>query len=172
MKGREIMQKCLKEIIKQISALEQQKEEILSDELQNCVTKYGSNEEIPTTEYNFSAARDEIKAIDKKIRQLRHSLHLANATVIVPEYEMSIGECIILMAQLSKEKSVLTRMARREKKERRQPGYGNAVEWIELNYDKNECRSTLKSIADEVTSLQMAIDRINLTHMAEVDEFN
>lgn len=165
------MQKCLKEIIKQITAMEQQKEEILSDEAQCCVTKYGNNEAITKSEYCFSAVRGEIKDINEKIRLLRHKLHLANATVNVPEFKMSIGECIVLMAQLNKEKSVLVRMARREKKERRQPGFGSTVEWVELNYDKDECREKLRQINDEITSLQMAVDRINLSNMVEVELF-
>lgn len=165
------MQKCLKEIIKQIAALEQQKEEVLSDEVQNSVTKYGSNEEIPVPEYSFSTVRAQIEDIDVKIRRLRHKLHLANATVQVPEFGMTIGESIIMMAQLGKEKTLLTRMARREKKERRQPGFGSTVEWIVLNYDKDECRKKLKEVVDVITSLQMAIDRINLTHMVEVEDF-
>jgi len=165
------MQKCLKEINKHIAALEQQKEEILSDEAQNSVTKYGSNEEIPASEYDFGVTRGAVKDIDTKTRQLRHKLHLANATVQVPEFGITIGECIILMAQLGKEKALLARMARREKKERRQPGFGSTVEWAVLNYDKDECRTKLKEVGDEITSLQMAIDRINLTHMVEVEIF-
>ena len=165
------MQKCLKEIIKQIAALEQQKEEILSDEAQNCIAKYGSNEEIPKSEYDFGTTRDCIKDIDDKTRRLRHELHHANATVQIPEFGMTIGECIILMAQLGKEKALLTRMARREKKERRQPGYGNTVEWVVLNYDKDECRKRLKEVGDKITSIQIAIDRINLTHMVDVEAF-
>lgn len=109
------MQKSLKEIIKQIAALEQQKEEIMSDESQNSITRYGTNEEIPTSDYNFSAVRNEIERLDSTIRYLRHRLHHSNATVLVPEFEITIGECIIMMAQLGKEKATLTRMARRGK---------------------------------------------------------
>ena len=39
------MKLCLKEIIKRIALLEQQKNQILSDETQNCVTTYGAEEE-------------------------------------------------------------------------------------------------------------------------------
>ena len=157
--------------------------DIEDDLLSELCEKYGVNpeilvghfdieyEEIPASEYNFGATRDAVKDIDTKTRQLRHKLHLANATVQVPEFGITIGECIILMAQLGKEKALLARMARREKKERRQPGFGSTVEWAVLNYDKDECRTKLKEVGDEITSLQMAIDRINLTHMVEVEIF-
>ena len=165
------MQKSLKEIIKQIAALEQQKEEILYDETQNSITRYDSSEELPVSEYDFNATREKVEVIDNIIRSLRHKLHLSNATIQIPEFGITIGECIIMMAQLSKEQVLLTRMARKEKKERRQLGFSNTTEWVILNYDKDECRKKLKEINDKKTALQIAIDRINLTHLIEIEAF-
>jgi len=62
-------------------------------------------------------------------------------------------------------------MARKEKKERRQLGFGNTVEWVTLNYDKDECRNKLKEISEKLTSLQITIDRTNLTHLVDVEIF-
>ena len=165
------MQKSLKEIIKQIATLEQQKEEVLNDEVQNSITRHENNEDIPVSDYNFIAIREEIGSIDKKTRYLRHKLHVSNATVQIPEFSITIGECIIMMAQLSKEQTLLKRMARKENKERRQLGFGNTVEWVTLNYDKDECRNKLKEISEKLTSLQITIDRTNLTHLVDVEIF-
>ena len=165
------MQKSLKEILKQIAALEQQKEEVLSDEVQNSITRYESNEEVPESEYDFNATREKIEILDNTIRYLRHELHISNATVQVPDFKITIGECIIMMAQLSKEQATLKRMARKEKKERRQVGFSNTTEWVILNYEKDECRRKLKEISDKITSIQIAIDRINLAHKVEVKIF-
>ena len=48
------MKLCLKEIIKRIALLEQHKEQILSDESQNCVTTYGADEEKQISTYSFA----------------------------------------------------------------------------------------------------------------------
>ena len=165
------MQKSLKEILKQIMALEQQKEEVLSDEIQSSITRYENNEEVPASEYDFNATRAKIEFLDAIIRYLRHRLHISNATVQVPDFNITIGECIIMMAQLNKEQATLKRMARKEKKERRQLGFSNTTEWVVLNYEKDECRRKLKEISDKITTLQIAIDRINLAHIVEIEMF-
>ena len=75
------MKLCLKEIMKRIALLDQQKSEILSDEAQNCTTTYGLGEERLPTEYDFASTRAAVKVVDDKVRYLRHQLNLANATV-------------------------------------------------------------------------------------------
>ena len=166
------MKLCLKEIMKRIALLEQQKAEILSDEAQNCTTTYGLGEEGLPAEYDFASARAAVKAVDNQVRYLRHQLNLANATVTVPEFNMNIGECIVLMAQLGKEREVLEKMARRQPKARTSSrGYisDGRPEWTETNYSQDECRNELKRVVESVTKLQLALDRTNLTHEIEVD---
>ena len=159
--------KCLKEVIKMISQLAEEKAEILSDESQNSVITYGKDEEKPESTYIFSETREAIENVNAKIRHLRHKLHHANATVKVPEFDMTIGECIIYMAQLNSEKALLERMARSEPISR-DTTYRGVVEWTEICYSRNECREVLKGIVEKITALQMAIDRINLTHEIKV----
>ena len=159
--------KCLKEVIKMISLLEDEKSEILSDESQNCIVTYGKDEEIPESAYVFADVRNAIENINAKIRHLRHKLHHANATLKAPEFDMSIGECIIYMAQLNNEKALLERMARRELKSRNSTFRGE-VDWTEICYSRDECRETLKEVNEKITSLQMAIDKANLTHEIKI----
>ena len=162
------MKLCLKEVIKRIALLEQQKSQVLSDESQNCVTTYGADEKKENSTYIFANVRTEIEDINKRIRQLKHKLHYANATVNLSELNMTIGECVIYMAQLNGEKTILERMALKEPKYRRST-FGGNVDWTETNYTKEECRDVLKSISEQILQLQMVIDRANLTHEVEID---
>jgi len=162
------MKLCLKEIIKRLSLLEQQKTKILADERQNCSTTYGTGEEKRSIDYSFSATRSGIESLDSKIRQLKHKLHLANATVQVPEFEMTLGECIIYMAQLNNEKYILETMRFKEEKSRITT-HGGAVDWTEINYSKTECNDLLNNINEKIMRLQMVIDRTNLTTEVEVE---
>ena len=162
------MKLCLKEAIKRIALLEKQKSEILLEEDQNCTITYGGDEDRPYTNYySFDDTRKAIKEVDADIRSMRHKLHHANATVQVQELGMTIGECIIYMAQLNIEKATLEHMARKEPKTRRTV-YGGAVEWTETNYGREECRESLRVVTEDIVKLQMAIDRANLTHEIEV----
>jgi hypothetical protein len=147
--------------------LEEEKAETLSDEAQNSVISYGKDEEKPESNYIFADARSSVESANAKIRHLRHLLHYANATVKVPEFDMSIGECIIFMAQLNNEKVVLERMARKELKTRRAT-FGGTVDWTEICYSREECRSALKGIIAKITALQLAIDKTNLAHVVAV----
>jgi hypothetical protein len=155
--------KCLKEVIKMISLMEEEKSEILSDEAQNSIISYGKDEDRPASAYCFTDTRSSVESVNAKIRRLRHLLHHANATVKVPEFDMSIGECIIYMAQLNNEKALLERMAKKEPKTRHTT-YGGAVDWTETCYSREECRTALKHIVSKITALQLAIDKKNLEH--------
>jgi hypothetical protein len=76
------------------------------------------------------------------------------------------------MAQLSKEREVLEKMARRQPKTRTSSrGFGSdgRPEWTETNYSQDECRQALKRVIESITKLQLALDRTNLTHEIEVD---
>ena len=161
------MKLCLKEAMKRISLLEQQKRDILSDESSNCMTTYGAGEEKEKVEYDFTDVRTHVAALDSEIRRIKHNLHLANATVRIDEFDMTLGECIIYLAQLNNEKGTLERMARRELKTRK-TAYGGGVEWTELNYSREACREQLKKVTEDIVKLQMVIDRSNLTHEIEV----
>ena len=162
------MKLCLKEVIKRIALLEKEKDEMLTEENQNCTTTYGGDEQKPPVEYSFSDTRIAVREVDTDIRRMKHQLHYANATVQVSEFGMTLGECIIHMAQLNNEKDTLTYMARKEPKSRRTV-YGGAVEWTETNYSRETCRELLKLTNDRIMKLQMAIDRTNLMHEVEIE---
>ena len=162
----EYMKLCLKEIMKRIALLEQQKDEVSSNERIRNSTTYATGEEKIPVDYSFSDTRKMIAELDEAIRFLKHKLHYANATVEVAEFGMTLGECIIYMAQLNNEKYNIERMSGREQKTRRTV-VGGVVEWTELNYDLTECAEALKKITETIMQLQLAIDRINLTY--EID---
>jgi len=162
----EPMKLCLKEIMKRITLLEQLKNEVLSNERIRLSTTYATGEEKIPVDYSFSDTRKTVTELDEAIRFLKHKLHYANATVEVAEFGMTLGECIIYMAQLNNEKFNLELMARREQKSRRTV-QGGVVEWTELNYDLAECAEAVKKITETVMQLQLVIDRTNLTYEIE-----
>ena len=158
---------CNAEIIKKIKELDERKQQVLLEERDNCMTTYQTETDKIDTGYDFAVTRTQIKEIDSEIMRLKHLLNTANATVKVEEFDLTIGECLVHMAQLNNEKLILERMARATAKTRRTV-YNGAVEYTVTNYDIGVCKQYLEEIKAKVMKLQLAVDRINLSNMIEV----
>jgi len=153
--------------MKQIKFLEQQKDELVSEERRICQVTYQTDKDKMNYIYSFTETRNAISRFDSQIRKLKHSLNYSNATTIVESFDMTLGECLIYMAQLNNEKMILESLYGREAYSRRSTLNG-VVEYTELNYDKAECKERLVSVQDTISRLQIAIDRTNLTNAIEI----
>ena len=80
------MKLCNAEVIKKIKDLEEQKQEILSDEQKNCTTTYQTETDMIDTGYDFGQTRKVIENLNKEIMRLKHALNVSNSTVIVEEF--------------------------------------------------------------------------------------
>jgi len=161
------MKLCNAEVIKKIKDLEEQKQDILSDEQKNCTTTYQTETDMIDTGYDFGKTRKGIDNLNKEIMKLKHALNVSNSTVIVEEFGLTIGECLVYMAQLNNEKSVLERLSRNRNKSR-VTLYNGIVEYTVTNYDVEICKSELNAIKETVRKLQLAIDRVNLNNLIEI----
>ena len=149
------------EAIKKIKDLDDRKQVILRDERQKCMSSYQTEADKIDTGYDFMTVRKDIEHINNEIMKLKHALNVANSTVVVSEFELTIGECLIYMAQLNNERSVLEIMARSSPKSRHTV-FNGAIEYTVINYDTNECKNRLENTKALITRLQLAIDRTNL----------
>jgi len=162
------MKQCNAEIMKTIKLLDQMKQEIIDQEDRVCTTTYQTESDMIVSVYNFTETRNQVIDIDAKIRMLKHLLNYSNATTIVEDSNMTLGECLVYMAQLNNERCILEQFVRREPKSRRSTMNG-VIEFTVLNYDKDECKKRLESVQEMIAKLQIAIDRTNLTNMIEIE---
>jgi hypothetical protein len=162
------MQMCNAEIMKKVKLLEQNKSDVLTEESRSHQVTYQNEKDRFDYGYSFAKTRDKISALDAEIRKLKRLLNLSNATTIVPEFSMTLGECLVYLAQLNREMSTVSGMARKQDKTTNST-YGGVVEYTVLNYDKAECQEKLEWLKDTVAQLQIAIDRTNLTNVIEVE---
>lgn len=162
------MKLCSAEIMKKIKLLEQAKFEILQEESRTHWVTYQDMKDRFDYGYSFAQTRQKISEIDGEIRKLKRLLNYANATLMVPEFDMTLGECLVYMAQLNREVLVVDRMAGKEPITSRTT-HGGKVEYTALNYDKAECQAKLEWLNTTIAALQIAIDRTNLTNVIEVD---
>ena len=94
------MLKCNTEIMKDLKKIQEQRSEILSIERRDSTISYIAGEEKIPTNYNYKETRIKIDELNKKEVYLRGLLAKANSTVIVPEFNMTIGDCLVYLAQL------------------------------------------------------------------------
>jgi hypothetical protein len=161
------MKLCNSEIIKKIRDLDEKKQRIITEEKDICTSKYQNESDLVDLGYDFAATRKAIKEINREVIRLKHALNVANLTVVVPEFNMTIGECIVYMAQLNLESRILENMSQTRSKSR-ETSYGGVVEYTIANYSIDECRQKLDEINEIIRSLQIAIDRVNLNNMVEI----
>jgi hypothetical protein len=161
------MKLCNAEVIKKIKDLEEQKQEILSDEQENCTTTYQTETDMIDTGYDFGQTRKAVENLNREIMRLKHKLNVSNSTVIVEEFGLTIGECLVCMAQLNNERSVLETLSRNRSKSRATL-YNGTVEYTVTNYDVDLCKTELNAVKETVRKLQLAIDRVNLNNMIEI----
>ncbi len=161
------MKKCNTEIMKEIKILETKKEDILEAEREDCRVTYTEGEKKLPSNYDYDKTRIQVDQIDNEIRRYKALLAYSNATTIVPEFHMTIGECLIYLAQLNKKKELIAEFASYKQINRVSSSYTNKVEYIEILFDVNKVKKQLDDVQRLISQLQMAIDRTNLTNMIE-----
>ena len=161
------MKICHMEAMKEIKALEEEKERILERESDTSTVSYKETETKVLNGYSYTETRKRIDEIDTKIRKIRSALAYANCTVKLEGFDITIGEGLVLLSQLNGEYSRLSYMARHQQLTRRITPVG-ILEYTECLYNVEEVTEAARALKSRISSLQVAIDRANLINMIEV----
>ena len=162
------MKICNAELMKKVKLLEQSKNDILAEERRIHQVTYQTEKDKFDNGYNFAETRNKIDDIDSEIRKYKRLLNYSNATTMVEEFGMTLGECLVYMAQLNRQVYTLDELSKKEPITRRSTVNG-VIEYTSLNYDKAECQTKLQWVHETISKLQVAIDRTNLTNIIEVE---
>ena len=161
------MKLCNAELMKKVKLLEQAKNDVLAEERRIHQVTYQTEKDKFDNGYNFAATRKKVDDIDAEIRKYKRLLNHSNATTMVEEFDMTLGECLVYMAQLNRQVYTLDELSKKEPMTRRSTVNG-VIEYTALNYDKAECQAKLQWVQETISKLQVAIDRTNLTNMIEI----
>lgn len=161
------MKICHMEAMKEIKALEEDKSLILDNERISNKVSYKEGEAKVDTGYSYSDTRKRIEEIDTKVRKIRSALALANCTVTLDGFDCTIGEGLVLLAQLNAEYQRLEDMASERQMYRRITANG-VLEYTECLYDVKKVAEEQKALRRKISALQVAIDRANLLNLIEV----
>ena len=131
----------------------------------------GENPEDCRPAYDYEKTARELEEKERKIRKIRHALNVFNSTTVVPKYDITIDEILMLIPQLSKRKEKLTSMAGRNSKARVENHYSrsNIVDYEYTNYDIQKVWEDLSRVTDELSNAQLALDRVNHIATLQID---
>ena len=159
---------------KVIRKLNDDKNYLLSNEVNGRTYVATSTEEPVIPDYDYSAAAREITEIDEKIIRVKHAINLANATntVQVGDDTMTVDMVLIKMAQLNTRLKTLDMMRKTQPKSRVDAYFGSnsvAPEYKYANYDIELVKKDYDRINEYITLMQLALDRYNQTVEFDVD---
>ena len=160
------MKMCLSEGMKRIKELEKRKEALLFNETRRMCVSYREGETPAAADYDYAATRAAVSKIDDEVRAIRTAISRANCTAEAEE-GCTIGEALVLVAQLNARAERLNMLASREKLMRRITQTG-VLEYTECSYDPEQAVKDAEKINSRIYRLQLAIDRANLNTYIEV----
>lgn len=132
----------------------------------------GENVESIRPEYDFLKTFSELTEIERKIRIVKHALNVFNSTTIIPEFNITIDEMLILIPQLYKTKQKLALMKSKLPKMREQNSYSRVsamVEYRYINYDIKEVEIEYEKISEKLSKAQIALDLVNNSFEIEIN---
>ena len=134
----------------------------------------GENPDAIRPEYDFCATQKELERLEKEIRIVKHALNVFNSTTVIPEFDITIDEMLVLIPQLSKRKQKLAAMKGKLPKMREQGAGGfsrvsTVVEYRYLNYEVPAVESEYEKVVELLAKAQMSLDMVNNSQVLEID---
>ena len=133
---------------------------------QSFVAAVSENVEDVRPEYDFAKTRAEEAVLSEKIRKLKHAINVFNSTTVIPDWNITIDEMLILIPQLTRKKNTLQGMKSRLPKERVAAGMrtaSNIIDYCYANYDIKKAEADYDVTADMLGRAQTALDLVNST---------
>lgn len=161
------MKMCNSEAMKAIKELEEKKKKIIYIENSRSRVAFKEGENKVLTNYDYCETRKSISEFDKRIREIKHALAVSNCTATVDDFNITIGEALVYLAQLNAEYAQLNNLSSCMKLSRRITPNG-VLEYTECLYDPEAVAKDLEALHSKICKLQVAIDRANLTNYIEV----
>ncbi len=164
------MKKCNTELMKDLKVIQELINQARQKQHSNSTVSYTEREKATAVcTFDYARSQQELADLQKQERTIKRLLAVSNATTIVEGYDMTIAEALVMLAQLTHNKKVLSRLANKEKVARESAHYRGEAEFTKVCYDIEQAQQDLATLNREIAKLQMALDRTNLTNLIEVE---
>lgn len=163
------------ELMKKLKFIEEELNDIYSDDKTNCTVlmekktdKDGKSTYNPafTNEYDFASNRKKVKELFNEERRIKNVLNTFNNNTLVDGYDFNINEGLVRLAELKKEISTLTILAKKTQFFST-TNYKGEISVYKSCYNIDDAKNILKETQRELSALQVAIDKTNLNSSIE-----
>jgi len=157
--------KLLKRLSDELTALSS-----FEDRSSEFVAAVGEDAAKVKPEYDFSATQAKLLELEGKIRSVKHALNIFNTTTVVPGFDMTIDQILVLIPQLTAKKRKLAYM-KNKLPITREPSSSRTglIEYRYLNYNLADAEKQYAAIDEMLSKAQTALDLINSTATLEID---
>lgn len=122
--------------------------------------------------YDYEKTQEDLKALAKKIRTLKHAINVFNTTAVVEGMDMTIDELLVWLPQLTERVNTLNVM-RSVLPKARERSYGSGtnatIDYRYVNYDLAKVNEDYEAAYQLLTRAQTALDTTNNSVKFEVD---
>lgn len=167
------MKKCNTELMKELKAIQADLAELIANAGNKSTVCYYEGEEEVERDFDYKKFVNEMSELRDQERHIKALLAYSNATTkLVGMEELTIGEGLLKLAQLNNQLRVIAGYKTRNRvvksvKHATFEGDKDRVYVTEHLYDPTQVDADIKSLQREISHLQVAIDRTNLTNMIE-----
>lgn len=153
---------CIASAIKLIKDLEAEKADLLANEVNGCMREEVNGEVVDECEYSFADTQCRLTALDESVRNIRHAINVANATIPITALGMTPDCVLVTMAAKNQRLDRLQTMVRTPRRKRCET-YGGTQNVYKLrNFDLAEVKAAAEGLRREVRDLQLELDKHNL----------
>lgn len=129
----------------------------------------GEDIESVRPDYDFAATQCALVEVEGKIRKVKHALNVFNSITVIPEFNVTIDEMLVLIPQLTAKKEKLAKMKDKLPKVREQARTNLSIlDYRYLNYDVHEVAAEYEKTLDTLAKAQNALDAVNMTKTLEI----
>lgn len=159
------------EVGKLLKKLNDEQRSILLRELngKEFLAAVGEDLESVRPDYDFIKMQAELLEVETKIRKVKHALNVFNSITVIPEFNVTIDEMLVLIPQLTARKTKLAQMKDKLPKVREQARTNSSIlDYRYLNYDVHEVAAEYEKTVDTLAKAQNALDAVNMTKTLEI----
>ena len=163
------MKSSATELMKNLNGVEEEIRLIHNEDLEESSVLLNSETGNPlyVSKYDFMANRQKINELRAEERKIKALLAKFNYETKVIGYDFNINEGLVRLGQLKDNIKVLLTLSRKSEVFSSGRTYDGSQQLNKVCYSIEEARKVLKETQKELSALQVAIDRTNLTSVIE-----
>lgn len=119
--------------------------------------------------YDFVDVQFEAFKLEKRIRAVKHAINKFNTNYVIPEFDMTIDEMLVLLPQLTTNLNRFTAMKNTQPKTRLGSSANGIIEYRYINYEMEDAVREYNETYEKLSKAQIALDVANNTELIDIE---